>query len=592
MYLNLLNIPSSFKSITAFRMLVIAIIYSITCISETRAQDVPDNFGSNFTFEVIGAGKKNMINEQVYVKVSDTAIYGIFDKLKPKAGDYFGSAMPKSPLMLGVKLNPALSKYFSAYVQSVSKHYQTFVIADSSDAILIAMGINRSNFKNYKYRVVENDSAELVPWSPIARLEQKYGAKQPYGFIGRFNAPGKRLMVEVADVNNYSIRDAVIFDWQVGFKPVIEQISVSTPKTYFNLAYHTLNKGYATRFDSKTGVPLDFKFPVDSVTNIGINLKKQVTLVQKVYLISNVNNKTDTSMLGFVDQYGYCRVSGNYFSQPGHYQIIIKKQEKYNVWDDALMLRIPFDVTEPDLLAKKISFKQLLPYMAGVTALLVAGIIVFRFYSKQKIKKAQRQQATVQLKLKTIRSQLNPHFMFNALSSIQNLMNKNELLEANHYMAKFAGLTRKALDTSEQEMISLEEELKIAEDYLQMEQLRFGFKFDISLDGKLNADNIEVPAMLLQPFIENAVKHGVALLEKDGSIGVTASQSEKNLVLTVADNGKGFNAPTEGQKGFGLKLSYERIDLINQLYGAGTAVLLVQSQNSGTQIQITLNNWI
>lgn len=594
MYLNLLYIRRRFKIITILRILFIAIICCVTCPSETKGQYKPDTFGNSFVFEVFGAGKENMITEQNYVKISDTAIFRIFDKFKPKYTDYFASAKPKSPLILGVKLNPVLSKYFSALVQSVSKHYQTFVIPDSSDALLIAMGINSYNFKNYHYRVVENDSLELVPWSPIARLEQKYGAKQPYGFIGRFNAPGRRLMVEVANINNYGIRDAVIFNWRVGFKPLIDQIQVNTPKSYFNLAYKTLNKGYATRFDNKTGLPLDFKFPMDSVNDIAITLKKQETLVQKVYIMRTVNSKNDTLMLGFVDQYGYYRVNKSYFEQPGHYQIIVKKQEKYNVWDDAQMLRIRFDVIAPDVSVPKTSFKQLLPYLLGLTTLFIAGIIAFKLYSQQKIKKAQRQQATVQLKLKTIRSQLNPHFMFNALTSIQNLMNKNEQLEANQYMAKFAGLTRKVLNTSEQEMISLEDELKIAEDYLQMEQLRFGFKFSINADDTLDTNNIEVPAMLLQPFIENAVKHGVALLNNSGSVDVKTTRNGNNLILSVRDNGKGFSGTAQpgAQTGFGLKLSRERIDLIDELYGAGTALLNVTSQNSGTQIQIILTNWI
>lgn len=594
MYSKLLNITFHFKSNSVlFRILFVAIICNVTCILKTNGQSYsPDTLGNNFLFEIVGAAKKSMVNEQLFVTISDTALYRIFDKFKPDSTNHLASAGPKSPLILGVKLNPSLSKYFSASVQSISKHYQTFVISDSSDAELVAMGINSGNFKNYKYRVVENDSAELVPWSPIPALQQKYGAKQPYGFIGKFYAPGKRLMIEVADKRDYSIRDAAIFDWRVGFKPIIEQIQVSTRNSYFNLAYKDLNKGYATRFDSKTGLPLDLKFPADSVLSIGLNFKNQETLVQKVYLIRTVNGKTDTLRLGFVDQYGYYPVNSKDFNKPGHYQIVVKKQEKINVWDDAQMLRIPFDVLPAPFYGKKFSFTQILPYLLSLIALFTGVIVALRFYNKQKLKKAGRLQAAVQLKLKTIRSQLNPHFMFNALSSIQNLMNKNELLEANRYMAKFAGLTRKVLDTSEQEMISLEEELKIAEDYLQMEQLRFGFNFKIAIDNNLNLDNIEVPAMLLQPFIENAVKHGVALLNGDGYINVSALKNGNNLVLAVNDNGKGFNPDANEQTGFGLKLSYERIALINQLYGTDTAVLHVKSEKTGTQIQITLTKWI
>jgi two-component system LytT family sensor kinase len=90
-------------------------------------------------------------------------------------------------------------------------------------------------------------------------------------------------------------------------------------------------------------------------------------------------------------------------------------------------------------------------------------------------------------------------------------------------------------------MISLEEELKIADDYLQMEQLRFGFAYQIETDQSLSQSNIDIPAMLLQPFIENAVKHGIAILKKEGHIRIGIAAGGHNLLLSVEDNGKGFD---------------------------------------------------
>ncbi len=570
------------------------VFINVVCFFQATAQNNPDAFGNTFVFDIVVADKQHMITEPVYVSVSDTAIYRIFEKFKKGTENRFVKAEPKSPILLGVKLNPSLVKYYSQSVQSISKHYQTFIISDSTDAVLIAMGINSTNLRSYQYRVVENDSTELIPWSPIPKLEQKYGAKQPYGFIGKFNSPGKRIMVEVVHHKNYGIREGVIFDWRVNFKPIVEEIQIGTPKSYFNLAYQSLNKGYATRFDKKTGLPLDFKFPADSVSSIGLNFKKQETIVHTVFLISSINGITDTSRLGYVDQYDYYRISNDNFNKPGRYEIIIKQQQKINIWDDAQMVRIPFEVLSAPLSAKTFSVKQLIPYIAATVTLFILVIAGLRLYNKRKLKKSQQQQATVQLKLKTIRSQLNPHFMFNALSSIQNLMNKDNLLEANHYLAKFAGLTRKVLNTSEQEMISLEEELKIAEDYLQMEQLRFGFKYELETDDNLDIINIEIPAMLLQPFIENAVKHGIAILKEKGHIKVKALKNSNDLVLSVTDNGKGFDTKTvkNAEPAFGLKLSQERINLINQLYKNQPATLNIISQPDGTSIQITLTNWI
>ncbi len=194
------------------------------------------------------------------------------------------------------------------------------------------------------------------------------------------------------------------------------------------------------------------------------------------------------------------------------------------------------------------------------------------------------------IQLKSVRSQLNPHFMFNALTSIQNLMNHQDTAGANHYLSKFADLTRHVLNSSEQELISLEDELAIITDYLQMEQLRFGFRYDIHVDIKINKANTEIPAMLLQPFIENAAKHGVSKLQDKGEINVAIIKQDQDIVLIITDNGQGFNA-TADNKGFGLKLSNERIDLLNSIYKDQPIYLKTDSSTNGTKTTITLTNW-
>ncbi len=285
------------------------------------AQDM--RFGNNILFDMMLSDKHRQMTEPVYVSVSDTAVYRIFDRLKESGSKQ--SFTPKSPVMLGIKLNPELKQYFGGLVQSQSKYYQTFTISDSSAAEVMALGIHPENAGEYRYRIVENDSLELVPWSPVQRLEQFYGAKRPFGFLGSFRAPGRRLMIEVAHRQNYSIREGLILDWRTTFKPALEQIIISTPGNYFDLRSTPMNKGYSTRFDPN-GLPLDFKFPADSVLSITLQFKKPETLAHAVYLIRQRNSKTDTVKLGFVDQYGSFRLSNSYFSQSGRYELIIMKQ--------------------------------------------------------------------------------------------------------------------------------------------------------------------------------------------------------------------------------------------------------------------------
>jgi two-component system LytT family sensor kinase len=548
-----------------------------------------DSFGHNFIFEMIAKDKRTGVAEPVVISVRDTAVDLFFDNFKTDTQRRY-DAEPKNAIMLGVKLNPSLKRYFSAAVQSVSKDYFSYIISDSSDAVLIALGINAGNVTNYRYHVVVDDSMEIVPWSSVPKLEKQYGAKQAYGFLGKYNAPGRRVMIEVINARNYSIRDGVIFDWRINYRPLISQITVGSGNKYFNLAYTGANKGFASRFDPGTGAPLDLAFPADSVHSILFRFKKQETVVHTAYLIRSVGRRTDTIRLGFVDHYGYYDLEKKNFSQPGHYEFVVMQQQKYPVWDEDQLLRIPFEVLPAPLFARGFTLRQAIPYLIAAVLLLALLLIGWRQFAKRKLAKMEYGRNAALLQLKSIRAQLNPHFMFNALSSIQNLMNKNALLEANRYLSKFAGLTRKVLHTSEKEMISLAEEMEIAADYLQMEQLRYGFQYQLKVAEGLDTINIEIPAMIVQPFIENSVKHGMALSKEHGLIVVAIVPNGSSLVISVLDNGKGFDA--SAKNGFGLKLSRERIELLNQLHRNQPAQLRVQSEPGNTIVTITLNNWL
>lgn len=547
-------------------------------------------FGNNFIFEVIRTERKTMVKQPYVLSVSDTALYQLYPRLKNDS--VFSHSAPKSPILLGVKLNPKLQHFFSGPVYAQTKEYPVYLISDSSDAILVAMGIDQANRSKYVYRVVENDSVELVKWSPIAQMEQKYGAKQPYAFLGKYNYPGKRIMVEVAHQANYSLRDGVLFDWRSNYRPILQQIVVSTPKSYFNLQNVHLNKGYATQFDENKQ-PKNFRFPVDSVTNLLFQFKKEETLVHAAWLIRTIEGKKDTLKLGFLDTHGYQSLDANYFRQPGYYELVVQQQQKVPSWNEANLVRITFEVFDLPL-GKGVLLKAVGPYFVGLLLLFGVLFLSYRQIQRLKLQSINRQKIQAQLQLKTISAQLNPHFIFNALSSIQNLMNKDELLQANLYLSKFADLTRKVLVTSEQEMISLAEELKIAEDYLQLEQLRFGFAYQVNYDATLDMEHIEVPAVLLQPFIENAVKHGVAKLKQEGTISIEVQRENQDLLFTINDNGKGF----QFQKGlskegaFGLKLGKQRLELLNQVYKTRLASLAIDSGPAGTTVILKFKNWI
>ncbi|MEL6917892.1 MAG: histidine kinase, partial [Bacteroidota bacterium] len=172
--------------------------------------------------------------------------------------------------------------------------------------------------------------------------------------------------------------------------------------------------------------------------------------------------------------------------------------------------------------------------------------------------------------LKALRSQMNPHFIFNALNSISDYMAKNNVDIANTYLLKFAKLTRSILESSEKKWINLSEDLELMELYIQIEALRLKNKlsYTITVAQEIDAENTLVPPMLLQPFIENSIWHGIAAKEGKGHIAIGIRKEGDMVVCSVDDNGVGrkktLNVKTD-YTSMGVKITESRLDIIGQL---------------------------
>jgi len=210
---------------------------------------------------------------------------------------------------------------------------------------------------------------------------------------------------------------------------------------------------------------------------------------------------------------------------------------------------------------------------------------------KKQAEQAQLNKTKAQLELKSIYAQLNPHFIFNAISSIQGLINKQDIVGANQYLTDFAQLMREAIINTDKDLISLHEELRTLNTYLKLEQLRFNFKYDIQVDESIDTYITEVPTLLLQPLVENAVKHGVSGLDTRGQIGINFTKMDNDMLVSVQDNGNGFSEKP-ASTGYGLKLTRERISLMNTLSKDQNISLEIKTQpDPGTTIEIKFSNW-
>ncbi len=188
-------------------------------------------------------------------------------------------------------------------------------------------------------------------------------------------------------------------------------------------------------------------------------------------------------------------------------------------------------------------------------------------------KQAELQQHVTELEMQALRAQMNPHFIFNCLSSINRFILKNETEAASNYLTKFSRLIRTVLTNSKRPFISLEDELEMLCLYLDMEKLRFkdSFEYRIIFVNTIDAGNVFVPPLLLQPFAENAIWHGLMHKEGQGNLTIELYKDEKILTCIITDNGIGRSKAAqiksksaEKQKSMGLKITKDRLAYLNR----------------------------
>ena len=205
---------------------------------------------------------------------------------------------------------------------------------------------------------------------------------------------------------------------------------------------------------------------------------------------------------------------------------------------------------------------------------------------KQKLQHIQAEfdQKIAETEMMALRSQMNPHFIFNCLNSIKLYTTQNDTEAAATYLTKFSRLIRMALENSRSERVTLTTELEALELYIQMEAMRFKdkLKYNITVDTKVDSYFIEIPPLLLQPYVENAIWHGLMHKDEGGyvHVNVAALPGEHTLIITVKDNGVGrkrsaelSGKPATEHTSYGTKLTSERLELINQLYKTGASVI-------------------
>jgi len=265
------------------------------------------------------------------------------------------------------------------------------------------------------------------------------------------------------------------------------------------------------------------------------------------------------------------------------------------VWSDTTQVRI----AKEQKLTEKQSIYWLIT-LGGLTAIIFISFIWIRSIKVKAKKRLQEEQQVNLLKHQAMNSLLSPHFIFNSLTSIQNYINTNNGLRASEYLAKFSRLIRMIIEKAAQSDISLHDELARLTYYLELEKERFKNKFDyvINIDDNINTYEILIPNMIIQPFVENCIIHGILPKQEHGTLNISfKTMANRKFLITIEDNGIGLIKAREhaktGHKSLGTSTINNILEINSKLSGKKQNVTMVDKSTldpntNGTLITIEL----
>ncbi len=287
--------------------------------------------------------------------------------------------------------------------------------------------------------------------------------------------------------------------------------------------------------------------------------------------------------------------------KPGTYQFRVMAANSDGFWNEegaslTIVIRPPWYAT----------------YLFRISALLLLIILTYSFI-RMRVRAINRkheveknylafEKQLFELEQKALQLQMNPHFMFNSLNSIQSFVIKNDTDNAIRYLSKFSQLMRRTLANSRESMISLQDEIQALTLYLEIEKLRFDEKFEykITLDPAIDESFIEIPPMILQPYVENAIIHGLMHSPQKGHLNINISLNEETIICSIEDDGIGREKAAEIKKASGIErksrgmlITKERLEILNQYSKDHYTVNVVDlvdanGKAAGTRVEVTI----
>ncbi len=446
-----------------------------------------------------------------------------------------------------------------------------------------------------KVLIIENNKLIKLKNNEILNHLFVYKNKAYFSSNNSIYSLSKQQLTKIKSISKYiQIKDFVVLDSfaYIITKKKLLKIPLNEQFTKFEKPVINLNKINQIKLNELNLDKISFNYQVDnfyvdySVINFDLynNYEFYYTLNNKKYSINPTQNYINLPNLS-----------------SGQYQLIIfaKKENE----------------TKPSIKTQAINFEILPPFWRQtwfILLMVTASILLILFVYKKNLKKI-KQKSLVEIerlnlennlkesRLQLIKSQMNPHFFFNAINNIQSYIVSNEPQAASGYLHKLTDLTRKILEFSELETISLEDEIESLKLYLDLQKMRFSdFNYIFNVDHKLDIKKIKIPTMLVQPYAENAIIHGLSHSLKNKMLQLNFVQNNKQeLEIEIIDNGVGRKKSQEinalnqtKKKSFATKANLERIMLLNknkyQISVNYYDLYLDQNHASGTKVLIKI----
>ena len=280
-------------------------------------------------------------------------------------------------------------------------------------------------------------------------------------------------------------------------------------------------------------------------------------------------------------------------------ELTIANQEKSLQSSQLSLQQTQLNLKENQIQAER---KQRLFYIGGIVLLLLLFVFIYRNIQNRqrserliaterlKSEKASAAHKMAELELQSLRAQLNPHFMFNSLNAIQELILKEDNDNSHLYLSRFSELLRMLLDNANQPFVSLRKEINLLELYLSLENLRIrDLKYSIELDPSIDDNRITIPNMMLQPYIENAIWHGLSHKKGERKLDIRIGKKGNNIVCEIEDNGVGRKISAElkslyrkEHRSRGMELLSKRFNLLSKEYGSEIQTIIEDLHDNGT----------